>query len=127
MADIKNLASTWIMAQKIGVDNIGYEKCSWAVCKLIDMADGEPEKLWEVILAILDLDCSENIIKSVGAGPLEDLFVNYDKEYIDMIEEQASKSNVFKTAMKNVWLDGNDTPLYKRFYDIADTRPPFDK
>lgn len=125
MTDKKKLASAWIMAQKIGVDNPGYERCSWAVDELINIVHENSEELWLIILEILNLDSSEEIIKAVGAGPLEDLMVSYDKAYIEKIEKQASKSKVFKNAMQNVWLDQNDTTLYEKFYEIAEMSPPF--
>jgi len=127
MTNRKKLASTWIMAQKIGVDNPGYEKCSWAADELINMADSDPKELWYLILEILHLDSSEKIIKSVGAGPLEDLIVEDDKNYIEKIEIEASKSDSFRSAMRYVWLDQNDTTLYKKFYDIAGIKAPFEK
>ena len=126
MLNKKRLASSWIFAQKRGLDNAGYEDHSWAVDEVINFAANKPNDLWEIILEILALDDSEEIVKAVGAGPLEDLMVYHGEQFIDEIEKQAAKSNAFKTAMQNVWLDGDDSSLYKRFYEIADIRPPFE-
>lgn len=124
MNDTDKLAKSWIFAQKLGVDSPGYEKQSWAVDKVIDLADQAPDELWQLILRILDLDSSEQIVNSVGAGPLEDLMAKHGESYIIKVEEQASKSEVFKRAMKSVWLDSNDTPIYTRFFKIAGIQPP---
>lgn len=126
MLNKRRLASSWIFAQKRGVDNTGYEEQSWAVDEVINFAADEPGYLWEIILEILEIDDSEEIIKAVGAGPLEDLMVYHGERFIDEIEKQAAKSSAFKTAMQNVWLDGDDSKLCKIFYEIAGIRPPFE-
>ena len=117
MLDMDRLAKAWIFAQKLGVDSLGYEKHSWAVDEVINFATEKPEDLWQVILKILELDGSNEIAKAVGAGPLEDLMVHHGEGFIDKVEEQASKSDVFKTAMKSVWLDSDDTPICARFFE----------
>ena len=125
MRDKIKLAKSWIFAQKLGMDSSGYKKHRWAVDELIDLADDKPEELRELVLEILKQDSSDEIVKMVGAGPLEDLMVNHGEKYIDRIEEQFLKSDVFKAAMKSVWLDGEDTSLSARFFKIAGTRQPF--
>lgn len=123
MADIDRLAKAWIFAQKLGVDSSGYEKHSWAVDEVISLAE-KPEDLWKIILRILELDDSDEVVKAVGAGPLEDLMVHHGELFIGQVEEQASKSDVFKTAMKGVWLDSDDTPVWARFFEIAGVPKP---
>jgi len=124
MLNKRRLASSWIFAQKRGVDNTGYEEHSWAVDEIINFAADEPDNLWEIILEILEIDNSEEIIKAVGAGPLEDLMVYHGERFIDVIEKQAAKSIAFKTAMQNVWLDSDDSKMHTKFYEIAGIDPP---
>jgi hypothetical protein len=121
------LIRSWIFAQKLGINNPGYEKHSWAVDRVINLAIDDPEELWEIIFQILELDNSEQIIKAVGAGPLEDLMVQHGEIFIDRVEKQASKSEVFKSAMCNVWLDNDDTKIYAKFFEIAGIEPPYRK
>ncbi|MEE9421907.1 MAG: hypothetical protein V3V50_01985 [Gammaproteobacteria bacterium] len=127
MLNMKRLVSSWIFAQKRGVDRPGYETHSWAVDEVINFASDKPDLLWETILEILDLDSSEEIIKAVGAGPLEDLMVYHGSQFIQKVDSQAEKSNVFKTAMQNVWLDSDDTSVYSKFYEIAGIEQPLAK
>lgn len=124
MLNKRRLASSWIFAQKRGVDNTGYAEHSWAVDEVINFAADEPDNLWEIILEILEIDDSEEIIKAVGAGPLEDLMVYHGERFIDVIEKQAAKSIAFKTAMQNVWLDSDDSKMHTKFYEIAGIDPP---
>lgn len=125
MTDIDRLAKAWIFAQKLGVDSPGYEKHSWAVDEVINMAAEEPQDLWQIILKILELDNSDEVARAVGAGPLEDLMVHHGEEFIGKVEEQVSRSDAFKTAMKSVWLDSDDTPICARFFELAGIPRPF--
>lgn len=124
MTDIDRLAKAWIFAQKLGADSSGYERQSWAVDEVINLATEKPEDLWRVILRILELDSSDEIAKAVGAGPLEDLILHYGEYFIGRVEEEAAKSSVFKIAMRSVWLDSNDTSVWVKFYEIAGTPKP---
>lgn len=122
MSNRINLAKSWISAQRIGADHIGYDKFSWAVDELINMVGDNHEELWLIILEILNLDDSEEIIKAVGAGPLEDLMIYHGEKYIEKVEAEFYTSTVFEKAVRSVWLDKDDLPdaVYKRFCDIRE-------
>ncbi|MCU7904827.1 MAG: hypothetical protein KZQ76_03050 [Candidatus Thiodiazotropha sp. (ex Epidulcina cf. delphinae)] len=94
---------------------------------MIDLVIDHPERVWELILEILRIDDSEEIIKAVGAGPLEDLMVHHGDHFIDKIEHEAANSKSLIIAMQNVWLDSDDTAFCSRFYDIAGIQQPFPK
>ena len=117
--ELDRLAKTWIFAQKIGVGNLGYERHRWAVDHAIDLAFHEPNKLWQLILRILEIDKSDAILSAVGGGPLEDLVVQHGEALIDRIEQQAAKSPALKSAMHSTWLEEGDTPVCNRFLAIA--------
>lgn len=118
------LAKTWIYAQKLGVGTFGYDRHSWAVDQLVDLAFHQPNHLWDLILRILEVDCSEKIVKAIGEGPLEDLMVQHGEAFIDKVEQLAAKSPAFKAAMQNVWIEAGDTPVFKKFFAIAGVAPP---
>ena len=118
------LAKTWIFAQKLGVGTLGYDRHSWAVDELVDLAFHQPNTLWELILRILEIDRSEKVVAAIGAGPLEDLIVQHGEAFIDKVEQLAAKSPAFKTAMQNVWIEAGDTKVFKRFFAIAGVVPP---
>jgi hypothetical protein len=122
--EIDRLAKTWIFAQKLGAGNLGYERHSWAIDQVIDLAFHEPQKLWRMILRILEIDSSETIVSAVGAGPLEDLMVQHGEALIDKVEARASMSPPFKSAMQSVWLEDGDTAVCKKFFAIAGVAPP---
>lgn len=123
-ADISQLAHSWIMASKQEIDSPAYEKLSWAVDEVIDNCIDNPERAFDLIFKVLEIDDSEEIIKALGAGPLEDLMVNHASRFIDRIEKEANSLSVFRKVMQNVWLDEDDGEYRDRFYQIADIKPP---
>lgn len=118
------LARTWIFAQKLGIGTLGYDRHSWAVEELVDLAFHQPNALWELILRILEMDRSETILAAIGAGPLEDLMVQHGGAFIDKVERLAAKSPAFKAAMKHAWFEDGDTPVFGKFFAIAGVAPP---
>lgn len=120
MRDLDRLARSWIFAQKLGVDRPGYDKHIWAVDEMIDLAIDSPDELWLAILRILEIDSTEEVVKAVGAGPLEDLMVQHGEQFINEVEKYAAKSAALKNAIKNVWLDEKDTPIWERFFNILE-------
>ena len=120
----ERLAKTWIYAQQLGVGTFGYDRHSWAVDVVIDLAFHQPNNLWELMLRIMEIDSSEKIVKAIGAGPLEDLMVQHGEALIDKVEHLATKSAAFKAAMQNVWIEDSDTPVFKKFFTIAGVAPP---
>jgi Family of unknown function (DUF6869) len=118
------LVKTWIFAQKLGVGTLGYDRHSWAVDELVDLAFHQPNTLWELIVRILEIDRSEKIVEAIGTGPLEDLIVQHGAAFIDKVERLAALSPSFKTAMQHVWIEHGDTPVFKKFYAIAGVTPP---
>jgi Family of unknown function (DUF6869) len=118
------LARTWIFAQRLGVGTLGYDRHSWAVEELVDLAFHQPNSLWELILRILEIDRSETIVAAIGAGPLEDLMVQHGRAFIDKVERLAAKSPLFRAAMKHAWFKDEDTPVCRKFFAIAGVAPP---
>ena len=77
-----------------------------------------------MIVRILEIDRSENIIEAVGTGPLEDLIVQHGEAFIDKVERLAAISPSFKAAMRHVWIEAGDTPVFEKFYAVAGAVPP---
>lgn len=68
-----NLIQDWIAAQYIDTADKKYEAVVWAVDELFIYAQEEPEKLMEIFIRIVSIDCSDKVVKAIGAGPLEDM------------------------------------------------------
>jgi len=118
------LVKTWIFAQRLGAGALGYERHSWAVDELVDLAFHQPNTLWELILRILEIDRSEKVVEAIGAGPLEDLMVQHGEAFIERVAQLAAVSPTFKATMRHTWIEQGDTPVFKKFYAIAGVAPP---
>lgn len=116
---LEKLAHSWVLAHRLGMDRVGYDKHKWAVDEVIELAFDQPDQLWMVIKKILELDGSAEIVGAVGAGPLEDLITRYGDRYIDAIEDYARTSDRLRAAIRGVWLDDQDTSLKDRFLAIG--------
>lgn len=122
------LVSAWISATEKSEGNPGASADDWAIQKVIDLHyDGEHVEIWKIILAIVDATESKWVLECVGAGPLEDLLTHHAPEYIERVVREAKSSTKFKTALSAVWLDEDDTPLYKQVYEVCGIEPPFEE
>lgn len=122
--DINRLAHAWVMVQKQEPGTLGYDHHSWAIDELINSAISDPERVYAIVLRILEIDATDEIIQALGAGALEDLMVLHGLQFIDRLEAQANLSKSFRKTMQNVWLDVNDGEFRQRFYEIAGIAPP---
>jgi hypothetical protein len=102
-----------------------YEANFWSFDEIFDLCKDKPLEAWKVILDLVEVATTEDILAAVGAGPLEDLMCKYGETLISLVEQEATTNEKFLTAMRGVWLDSKDTPIWKKFYEIADIEPPF--
>jgi len=123
----EKLISAWFVAHEAGAESPIYEENWWAVETLLNLPEENPELLWELILEAIEKEKNEKLLSNLAAGPIEDLMCNYGEEIIDRVEIEAKSNHSFKNCIKDVWLDSNDTPIYKRFYKAAGIEPPFDE
>lgn len=124
---MEELVDTWIVATERSRLEPGRAADNWAIQEVLDMhLRDDHEEIWKIILSITSATDSEWVLDCLGAGPLEDLLIKHAPEYIERISIEAGASPKFKRALASVWLDENDTPLYKSIYSIAGVEPPFD-
>ena len=113
---LKAIAIVWIEARKYAVDDPRYSGYCWAVNEVLRFASDQPGMLWEVILLILNRDQSEKTVRSVGAGPLEDLLIYHGGSYIDKVIERMKKDMTLKIAAKSTDITDADEKVREMFY-----------
>jgi Family of unknown function (DUF6869) len=92
---------------------------SWELTRLIESRI-DPDRALCVILGIMALDSEDEEIDLLGAGPLEDFLNRFGPEYIDVIEQLASKNPRFRKVLKGVWLTTTMDPgVWKRVERIC--------
>jgi hypothetical protein len=75
----------------------------WAVMKLDDFADLEPETAWSVILDLLREPLNDNALGCLAAGPLEHLIDQHGPSFVDRIEAEAERDPTFRWLLGGVW------------------------
>ena len=123
----EKLINAWFVAHDVGTESPVYEENWWAIETFFNLREENPELLWELILQAIKMEKNEKSLSNLAAGPIEDLMCSYGESLIDRVEKEVKSNPSFKNCIKNVWLDSNDTPVYKRFYKAAEIEPPFDE
>ena len=94
----------------------------WAVEKLWEIRDNDPDLCWELILEILSVDQSPAVIENLAAGPLEDLLDKHGPRVIDRVEAQAKTNPLFKDLLGGVWRSTIAQPIWDRVQAVAGER-----
>ena len=115
MSELEALAESWIKLQHIGINSLGAKELDWTILALTELLHEDPEGLWELIIKILEIDDSELVCKSVGAGYLEDLLLNYPNQFLDRVNAKIASSHAFKVALASVWVDKDELDNDKLF------------
>lgn len=116
---------SWLTIQNALPGTVPYESNFWAHEDLADLCYTNPNDAWQVILALVQASEADALLQAIGAGPLADLMIFHGEDYIGHVENQADADSRFRQAMSGAWLDGDDTPVWKRYYEIAGIEPPF--
>ena len=124
--NFEEVAETWIELCNFEQDTNEYESRFWAWEALNGCVYDEPDIAWSIILMILEKTDSEKVIGNLGAGPLEHMMCQNDRFTLDKIENEFNDNKKLKECMTHVWLDKEDTGLYKTFYDLVGLEPPFE-
>ena len=123
----EKLVAAWIKATKADAKTNAHTDNDWAIDIFIDLPDQNPELLWLLIQNIIKIESDEKLLANLAAGPIEDLMCVYGEEIIERVKEEAKENIIFKKCIQGVWLDSNDTSVYKQFYEAAGIEPPFNK
>jgi len=123
---IQRIAQTWSQMHSFDINSPEYEEHFWAFEKIDELIHSNPLEALEVILKIIEINPTERIIANLGAGHIEDLMCYKGEEVINKIKTEAKQNANFKKSLASTWLDSNDTPLMKEFYEIAEVEPPFE-
>ena len=80
-----------------------YEETFWAWERVQDLTRMDPELAWRVITLLVEQSPSDEVLGSVGAGPLEDFLSAYGERMIDRVEERARSDELFRQCLASVW------------------------
>lgn len=121
-----NLVTEWIIGQSHG--GVGTPEWNCRESLMLDvlaMPEENPELAWNFILEVIEQCPSEDVLGILSASLLEDLLTDHGPHFLTRVVEQAGKSPLFKQILGQVWLDEEDTPVWRQIYEIAGVTPPF--
>src|SRR5690349_19542559 len=113
------LANAWIDAQERS------QHASAAVQTVIELSEDDPEVLWRLVEVIHSKELSRQVRDMLAAGRLEDLLVYFPDKIFPKVKALAQRDQAFRAMLAGVWLDGNDSPIWREFYELAGTQPQF--
>ena len=116
---IEDLVTAWIDAEQNSLHD------SAAIRALIHLPYEDADLCWSFIEAAHARHLSEKVRDALAAGPLEDLLVHFPQQIFPRVRALAERDDVFRRMLGSVWLDGNDSPIWREFYELAGTQPPF--
>lgn len=118
------IVEAWIAMSLAAINSKEYEANFWSFEEIWRLGKDRPLEAWEVVLGLVDAATSEQLLSVVGAGPLEDLMCGHGETLIPLVEREAANNPKLRAAMGAVYLDGEDTPVWQKFYEIAGIQPP---
>jgi hypothetical protein len=121
----EEITEAWIAMSLAPQGSEAYESNFWAFNAIWDLCKEAPLDAWEVILCLTEKATSQKLLAAIGSGPLEDLMCDHGEKLIPLVEQEAVRNKKFLGVMGSVWLDANDTPVWRKFYEIAGIEPPF--
>ena len=85
----------------------------------------KPEQQWVFILATINFAESDDELGSIAAGPIEHLLGKFGKDYIEIVEKEATNNLKFSRAMTGVWKYMIDDDIWERIKKLqANVKDP---
>lgn len=100
--------------QEVVADWITNQETFWAWEVMDKACRDDPEKGWQLVLAILQATDSPQMLANLGAGPLEDLLAKHGKLLIDRTEELAEHDAKFRQCLSNTWQNSMSDDVWIR-------------
>ena len=118
-AELNSVAEGWIRYQ-LAVEGSTEQAKDWnSVSSAIDIRAGDPNLLWQLILAIHSRSQSDEVRCVLSAGPLEDLLAYHGTAFIGVVELQASHDPGFASLLRGVYRSSMTDDVWRRVTDIA--------
>jgi hypothetical protein len=118
-AELDSVAEGWIRYQLAAEGSVEQEEDWSSVSTVFDIRAGDPNLLWQLMLAIHSRNQSEEVRRVLSAGPLEDLLAYHGTEFIEVIEQQANHDPGFGSLLGGVYRRSMSDGLWRRVNEIA--------
>jgi len=86
----------------------------WAARELNDLVRDEPDRAWNIILALAERVSKPEDKSVLAAGPIEDLLSKHGSTFIDRVEQRAKSNPMFNYLLGGVWRSGMTENIWNR-------------
>ena len=118
-AELDSVAEGWIRYQ-LAAEGSSVQAENWNfVSTAFEIRAGDPNLLWQLILAIHSRNQSDAVRCVLSAGPLEDLLDGHGTAFIEVIEQQANRDPGFGSLLGGVYRRSMSDDLWRRVTEIA--------
>ena len=118
-AELDSIAEGWIRYQ-LATEGSTQQKADWGyVSTAFEIRKGDPQLLWQLILAIHSRNQSDDVQCVLAAGPLEDLLANHGSEFIEVVEQRAKDDPSFARLLRGVYRSSMSDDVWRRVTNIA--------
>lgn len=125
-AQLDHFVDEWIIGQSYGgVKSEQYQSRRPLMQDVMRWPDDQPERAWQFILAVIARKPPPQVLAILSSLLREDLLTAHGPQFIERAAHQAAVCGVFKKLLGAVWLDSEDTLVWREVYAIAGVEPPF--
>jgi hypothetical protein len=119
-AELATLVNAWILAHESKEGEPAYQENWWATQQVMDWGypDGDPELLWQFIIAAYPKSLSDKVVSVLAAGPVEDLLAKFGDKFIDRVEQLARSEPKFNYVLGGVWKSSMSEGVWERVQRI---------
>ena len=109
-----NLVAGWIALYSSAAGTPEHDEHAWAFGRVWDMCEEDPNAAWRFVLAVLASDRSPKVMKTLAAGPLEELLAQHPHAMIELVEAEARTNPDFARLLGGVWQNAMPDDIWRR-------------
>jgi hypothetical protein len=96
-----------------------FQRNWWSYRALIDLCEKDPDLAWPVLLRVISEAEDQEMLETIGAGPLEDVLRAHGEALVAEVEEESCSNQKLRCALGSVWLPRKDDPVTGRLVKIG--------
>jgi hypothetical protein len=104
----RNLVTSWLALRRNW----------WAMEALHRQIEKEPQEAWQSLLGLLEAADNE-LLETIGAGPLEDFLRAHAREFVAVLESEAGHNAKLRTALERVWIPRGEDEVTLRLVKLG--------
>lgn len=96
-----------------------YQRNWWAYSAMEELCVKDPESALLVLLRMVSAADNNEMLETIGAGPLEDLLQDHGSTVVAQVEAEAASNPKLRIALAHVWLPRSPDPVTARLVALG--------